>query len=62
MSKTFDEAYAALRVGDQNSREALAMRLIDLATWSGVVNVAALRDRLILLEFQGRVARRPFAF
>jgi hypothetical protein len=49
MSKAFEEACAALHVfaGDQRGREVIATRIIDLAR-NGVIDAAALRDRVML--------------
>lgn len=46
MSKAFDEACAALNLVDEQGREAVAIRIIDLAR-SGTIDVEALRDRVI---------------
>ena len=48
MSKAFEETCTALHifVGDQRGREAIATRIIDLAS-KGVVDAAALRDRVL---------------
>ena len=49
MSRAFEEACAALHVfaGDQRGREVIATRIIDLAR-AGVIDAAALRDRVML--------------
>jgi hypothetical protein len=49
MSKAFEQACAALQVfhGDRHVREIVATRIIDLAR-SGLVDAAALRDRVLL--------------
>ena len=48
MAKAFEESCAALAVsaGDERGREILATRIIDLAR-NGVVDPAALRDRVV---------------
>jgi hypothetical protein len=48
MSKAFEEACVALQVcaGDEKGREVVATRIIDLAR-SGLIDPAALRDRVI---------------
>jgi len=48
MSKAFEEACNALQVyaGDEKGREIIATRIIDLAR-GGVVDAAALRDRVV---------------
>ena len=48
MSKAFEEACNVLQVftGDEKGREIIATRIIDLAR-GGVIDAAALRDRLI---------------
>ena len=48
MSKAFEEACNALQVfaGDEKGREIIAARIIDLAR-GGVVDAAALRDRVL---------------
>ena len=48
MSKAFEEACIALQVyaGDEKGREIIATRIIDLAR-GGVVDAAALRDRVV---------------
>jgi hypothetical protein len=48
MARAFEEACAALRVfaGDENGRQIVATRIIDLARF-GELNAATLRDRVI---------------
>ena len=48
MSNAFTEACNALQInGDSRGREAVAVRIIELAR-SGVVDAAALRDRVLM--------------
>jgi len=49
MSKAFIEVCNALRIfnGDKRGREAIAIRIIELAR-SGALDAAALRDRVLL--------------
>ena len=49
MSKAFMEACNALQIfnGDERGREAVAVRIIELAR-SGVIDSAALRERVLL--------------
>jgi hypothetical protein len=49
MSKAFEEACGALRVGDGDvrAREIVATRIVDLAR-GGVLDANALRDRVLL--------------
>jgi hypothetical protein len=48
MSQSFDEACNALHIfsGDEQSREVIAARIIDLAR-TGVIDAKALRDRVL---------------
>jgi hypothetical protein len=46
MSKAFEEACNALQVSDEKAREIIATRIIDLAR-GGVIDAAALRDRVV---------------
>ena len=46
MSKAFDEACAALNLVDEQGREAIATRIINLAR-GGTIAADALRDRVI---------------
>ena len=49
MSKAFDEACTALQLyaSDENGREIITTRIIDLARRGGVVDAAELRDRVV---------------